>query len=67
MPLPYSDYNRSIEMEPDNALTYRLRGSAYEIQGVFDLAIQDYDKSLELDPGNSYSYLVRGKAFYDAG
>ncbi len=51
--------NRSIELAPDAALTYRWRGDTYAAMGSFKAAIADYEHFLELEPEGVLSNKVR--------
>ena len=54
------DLNKSLELDPENAGTYILRGkvkrSLRNIQG----AMQDFERAAELDPNESTAYLNLG-------
>ena len=45
-----ADYNKAIELNPDNADAHAARGQFYVWQKQYDQAIQDFDKALRLDP-----------------
>lgn len=51
-----SDFNRAIELEPNNAEYYYCRGISYGWIGDFEKSHEDYKKALELSPENG-SYL----------
>jgi len=42
------DFNKGIELDPNNYRAYRLRGAAYSKIGEYDKAISDLDKADEL-------------------
>jgi len=48
------DYNKAINIEPNNSLIYYYRGYAKEFSNKYDDAIADFNKALELetDPRN---------------
>lgn len=47
------DFNRVLQLEPNNSVAYFNRGSTYDSLGMHDAAIADFSKALELDPGTS--------------
>ena len=59
------EYNRAIELEPENAATYALRAQLYlnmdqpDIQG----ALADISKAIALEPDNSGHYYFRAQFF----
>src|SRR6516165_4910804 len=48
-----ADFDRAIELNPDDAVAYDNRGYVYDAKGDQDRAIADYDKSIELDSGKA--------------
>ncbi len=44
------DYNKAIELDPDFAEAYYLRGVAYYVFDDPEQAIEDFTKAIELDP-----------------
>jgi tetratricopeptide (TPR) repeat protein len=63
-----SDYTKAIELNPNSAEAYRLRGDAYLFfKGQLDLAISDYNKVLEIRPKDSGTYLNLGVAYGNKG
>ena len=42
------DLSQAIELDPDDALAYLMRGFAYENKGGLDQAISDYREALKL-------------------
>ena len=56
------NYNKAIEIEPNNALFYGKRGNCYYQLGDFYKAITDYNKSLQLNPNDKAIFLFRGMA-----
>ncbi|MBI4232409.1 tetratricopeptide repeat protein [Candidatus Peregrinibacteria bacterium] len=60
-------YDMVLELDPNNAEAYYLRGKSKELLGATNKeqlakAIEDYNKSIELDPKNSDTYMWRGNA-----
>ncbi|MCZ8224314.1 MAG: tetratricopeptide repeat protein [Microcystis sp. LE19-84.1B] len=56
--LALADYNKAIELNPQNAEVYRNRGKLYFYSSPQkkDLALADYKKAIELDPYNTDVY-----------
>jgi len=61
------DYNKAIALDPNYALAYARRGSAYDNKGQYDRAIEDYNKAIALDPNYAAAYNNRGLAYYKKG
>jgi protein O-mannosyl-transferase len=57
------DFNKSIELDPDNALAHNLRGMVFMTESRNKEAISDFNKSIELDPDNAPTYVNRGWVF----
>ena len=49
-----ADFDRSIELNPNDASAYNNRGVAYGLQGTHDRAIKDFNRAIELNRGGSY-------------
>ena len=47
------DYDKVIELDPNNAEAYNNRGSSYHSLGQNERATEDFDKAIELDPNNA--------------
>lgn len=63
--LAFDDYNRSIELNPNNFLTYLNRAIFYyKKYGNDNEALFDINKSIELNPNYPFSYLTRGDIKY---
>ena len=60
-------FNKSIELNPQNANAYGNRGVAHYKLGDNQQAINDYDKAIELNPQNAVAYYNRGAAYYALG
>ena len=54
-------YNKTIELDPNNASAYNNRGLAYYNLDKDDLAIADYEKAIELNPkyGDAFNNLAK--------
>jgi len=62
-----STYNKTIELNPDNADAYYKRGDVYDEIGEYEKAIADYSKAIELDPNHALAYYSRGCAYAEKG
>jgi tetratricopeptide (TPR) repeat protein len=61
------DYNKAIELNPDNASFYKLRGIANRKLKNNNDAINDYSKAIELNPNDPQTYLFRADALFTLG
>ena len=59
------DYDKAIEINPNNARIYSNRGLAKNSLKDYSGAIEDFNKSIEIDPTNSYPYYNTGIAKYN--
>jgi len=57
------EFDKAIELNPDNADAYFNRGDAYDEIGEYEKAIADYSKAIELKPGDALAYFNRGNAY----
>ncbi len=60
-----ADYNKAIELDPQNSDAYNNRGIAKKDLNDYAGAIADYNKAIELDPQHSVVYNNRGLAKND--
>jgi tetratricopeptide (TPR) repeat protein len=44
------DFNKVIELDPDDGTAYHNRGLIYYNQGNYTLAMKDFDQAVRLDP-----------------
>jgi TonB family protein len=65
--LALADYNKTLEMKPDNAVAYLGRGRTHYNLKSYDLSVRDYDKALELNPKDSAAFLNRGVSYEKLG
>ena len=56
-----------IKQQPNNALIYNNRGTAYYSLGQHQLAIEDYNKAISLKQNYADAYNNRGAAYYSLG
>ncbi len=61
------DYDKAIELNPQNADAFNNRGVVYRNKGDKDRAIQDYDKAIELNPQHAEVFYNRGVTYSDKG
>jgi len=54
------DFERVIEIAPENPLGFLNRGCAYLMIRRFSLAQQDFESALKFDPRNASALLARG-------
>ncbi|CAK9000863.1 unnamed protein product, partial [Durusdinium trenchii] len=54
------DYNRAIELKPDDAVAFCKRGSSLRAVGQHEAALEDLDKAIELVPENVLFLRIRG-------
>ena len=54
------DYNKAIEINPQDADAYYNRGIAKYDLGDYQGAIVDYSKAIEINPENEFVYSLRG-------
>jgi tetratricopeptide (TPR) repeat protein len=47
-----NSYTKAIELNPDCAGYYFIRGKTFNMQGKYDEAINDFDSALKLEPDN---------------
>ena len=60
-----ADYNKAIELTPDDVGAYNNRGIAKKNLQDYRGAIADYNKAIELEPNYSKAYYNRGNAKYE--
>ena len=65
--LAVADYDKAVELKPDDAIAFLNRGKAHYNLKAFDKAGADYDKAIELDPKGSKAYYNRGMLFERLG
>jgi len=57
------DFNRSIELSPENATLYNNRGNALMDLGHLEEAMKDFDRAIVLSPSYGAAYNNRGNAY----
>lgn len=58
------DFDRAIELNPNNAVAYSNRGNAYNSLGKRQQALEDLNKAIKLDPQYFKAYNNRGNAYF---
>jgi tetratricopeptide (TPR) repeat protein len=61
------DYNRSIQIDPNNFMAHFNRGRFYSVSGKYDQAIVDFDKGLEINSSFAPGYKIRGQTYGKMG
>ena len=56
-------YNQAIELDPNVAGFYTMRGYAYSKVDKYKEALEDLNKAVELDPEDAQNYKLRGAVF----
>ncbi|HEX8474230.1 MAG TPA: tetratricopeptide repeat protein [Pyrinomonadaceae bacterium] len=54
------DYNKAIEINPDEFVMYFNRGYGWREQGDLKAALADFNKAIEIQPQSAFNYLERG-------
>jgi len=57
------DCTETIQLDPDNAYPYQLRGTAYLNKGDYNDVVTDFNRLISLDPDHAYPYELRGTAY----
>lgn len=57
-----TDINKAIELDPENAILYKIRGNIYILLNNHFAAIDDYTKAIALDNNLAEAYFNRGIA-----
>ena len=61
------DFDKAIELNPEDAAAYNNRGNAKADLTQYKEAIADYDKAIELKPEDAQAYNNRGLAYREVG
>jgi len=62
-----ADYDKLIELDPDNADAYHERGDFYYETDQYGKAIADYSRAIELEPRYTSAYFNRAYAYGEIG
>jgi tetratricopeptide (TPR) repeat protein len=58
------DLSKAIELKPDFAPAYQVRGQVKAVTGKYSAAIADFDKALTLKPGDADILTGRGYTYF---
>ena len=58
-------FGEAIQLDPNNALAYYGRGTAYNELNQNESSLQDLNKAIEIDPNDADYYNNRGNAYSD--
>ena len=61
------NYDKAIELNPENPDVYGQRGHVHRKLGQYQNAIKDYDKHIELDPSHPWPHHYKGMTYRDIG
>jgi tetratricopeptide (TPR) repeat protein len=59
--------NRALELQPDLAAAFEVRGAAYLNLREFEKSAQDGEKAISIDPQNGQAYYYTGAAQFQMG
>ena len=59
--------NRALDLNPQMAAAYHVRGIAHRNSGDVENAIADFSRTIELVPGYVAAFINRGVTYYDQG
>jgi tetratricopeptide (TPR) repeat protein len=62
-----ADFNKGIELNPQNSNNYFGRGITWHEKGEYNRAISDFKKGIELNPENADNYTGCGLAWHSKG
>jgi tetratricopeptide (TPR) repeat protein len=62
-----ADFNRAIELNPEDATALGGRGETYRAMGRYEEALADFDRGLELDPEDAWALAGRGDTYRAMG
>ncbi|NTJ65345.1 hypothetical protein G6M50_30180 [Agrobacterium rhizogenes] len=65
--LEEADLDKIVELAPNQARSYLLRGRNMAFTKHYDLALQDFDTAASLDPEDPLVYLYRSSTYKDLG
>ena len=62
-----AEYQKVIEIDPNNLLGLFLLGACYKLQGELDDAITKYQQTLRIDPNYAVAHIGLGSIYYKQG
>lgn len=63
-PSAIAEYDRAIDVNPDDASALYMRGTAYHLSKEFAKAIADLNRAISIEPKNASFLSMRGLAYY---
>ena len=61
------DYSNILEVNPNDAEVWWMRGNAYWENGDYNRALQDYNQAIQVNPNYALAYLGRGNVYVRQG
>jgi tetratricopeptide (TPR) repeat protein len=61
------DFNQAIQIDPNSASAYSMRGQTYTLQGEFQQALNDFNQAIEINSNFAPAYNNRGFARLQMG
>ncbi len=61
------EFNKAIELNPNESSAYLYRGISYGERGEYDKAIADFTEAIELNPNSKQTYYNRGFVYERKG
>ncbi len=58
------DFEKAVELNPDDPHAYMQKGGAYYDLGQFETAAGDYNQAIQLQPVNPHAYYNKGNALF---
>ena len=65
--LAIQNYNKAIELDPNDARFHYNKGNSLYNKEEYNLAIQNYDKAIELNPNDANFYSNKGNSLFKTG
>ena len=62
-----SDFDKTTNLNPENAVAFYNRGNAYREKNDFDRAISNFNEAINLDPKYAAAFNNRGIAYQEKG
>jgi len=57
------EFDKVIDLDPQNAFAYSNRGYCFAMKGEFDTAVQDFTKAIEINPNYDDAICKRAKSY----
>ena len=58
-----ADFNRAIELKPDDAWVLTRRAKTYRLLGRYEEALADFNRAIELKPDDAWAIVSRGQTY----